>query len=132
MTGFAMTRNLISFAAVAIAASLGLNACNYEPEKVGPATNDPQRDALAKAPPVALPPSIQASRTYRCADNSLVYVDFYTNDTAQIRTSQGGQPTLLRAEGGNPPYRAEGFSVAANAGRTTIAVPGRGSQSCRA
>ena len=132
MTGLAMTRNLISSAAVAIAASIGLNACSYEPEKVGPSNNDPQREALAKAPRVDLPPSIQASRTYRCADNSLVYVDFYTNDTAQIRTSQGGQPTLLRAEGGNPPYRAEGYSVSANAGSASIAVRGGGAKQCRA
>ena len=130
MTGFAMTRNLISFAAVAIAGSLVLNACRNEPEKIDPNANDPQRDALAKAPPVALPPQIQASRTYRCADNSLVYVDFYNNNTAQLRTSETGQPTMLRAEGGNPPYRAEGYSVAANAARSSIAVPGRGSQSC--
>jgi hypothetical protein len=130
MTGFAMTRNLISFAAVAIVASITLNACRNEPEKVGgPA--DPQREALAKAPPVKeLPPSIQDSRTYRCADNSLVYVDFYTNNTAQLRTSETGQPTMLRAEGGNPPYRAEGYSVAGNAARTSVTVPGRGTQSC--
>jgi hypothetical protein len=124
-----MTRNLISFAAVAVAASITLSACRNEPETVVLA--DPQRDALAKAPPVKeLPPSIQDSRTYRCADNSLVYVDFYTNNTAQLRTSETGQPTQLRAEGGNPPYRAEGYSVASNAARTSITVPSRGTQSC--
>jgi hypothetical protein len=123
-----MTRNLISCAAVA--AALALAACG-EPETVGPADNDPQKEALAKATPKQLPPSIQVSRVYRCADNSLVYVDFYTNGTAQLRTEQGGTPTLLRAEGGNPPYLAPGFSVASNAARTSIAVPGRASQSCR-
>ena len=127
-----MTRNLISFAAAAIAVSLALSACNAEPETVTAEDNDPQREALAKATPKQLPPSIQVSRTYRCTDNSLVYVDFYTNGTAQLRTEQGGTPTILTTEGGNPPYRAEGYSVAANAERTNIAVPGRASQSCRA
>ena len=127
-----MARNLISFAAAAIAGSLTLSACNVEPETVGPRDDDPQKEALAKATPKQLPPSIQASRTYRCADNSLVYVDFYTNNTAHVRTEQGGTPTILTAEGGNPPYVAEGYSVAANAERTNIAVPGRAGQSCRA
>ncbi len=127
-----MARNLISFAAAAIAGSLALTACNTEPETVGPIDNDPQREALAKATPKELPPAIMASRIYRCADNSLVYVDFYTNDTAQIRTERGGTRVQLRAEGGNPPYVAEGYSVAANADRTSIAVPGRGAQTCRA
>ena len=127
-----MKRDLISFSIAAVAASLGLAACNVEPEKVGPPNNDPQREALAKATPKELPPSIQASRTYRCADNSLVYVDFYTNNTAQLRTARGGTPVMLTARDGNPPYVAEGYSVGANAGRTTIAVPGRGSQTCRA
>ena len=126
-----MARNLISFAAAAIAGSLALSACNVEPENVGPVDNDPQKEALAKATPKQLPPSIQRSRTYRCADNSLVYVDFYTNGTAQLRTSEGGAPTTLTAQGGNPPYVAEGYSVASDAARTNIAVPGRASQSCR-
>ena len=125
-----MTRNLISFAA-ALAGSLALSACSTEPETVVAGAEDPQKEALAKAAPKALPPSIQASRTYRCADNSLVYVDFYTNNTAQLRTEQGGTATTLTAEGGNPPFRAEGYSVAANAERTSIAVPGRAAQSCR-
>ena len=127
-----MQRNLISFAAPAIAAGLALASCNSEPETVGPADNDPQKDALSKAAPKALPPSIQVSRVYRCQDNSLVYVDFYTNNSAQLRTTEGGTPTVLTAAGGNAPYVAEGYSVAANAERTRIAVPGRGSQSCRA
>jgi hypothetical protein len=127
-----MARNLISFAAAALAASLVLSACNQEPETVEAGPVDPQKEALAKAAPKELPPSIQASRTYRCADNSLVYVDFYTNNTAQLRTERGGTPTQLRTEGGTAPFIAEGYSVGANAERTNIAIPGRRSQSCRA
>lgn len=123
-----MTRNHISFAA-ATAAALALSACGG-PETITAGPADPQKEALAKAAPKQLPPSIQRSRTYRCADNSLVYVDFYTNHTAQLRTSEGGTPTMLTAAGGNPPYVAEGYSVASDEARTNIAVPGRGSQSC--
>lgn len=127
-----MARNLISFAGAAIAAGLALSACNPEPTVVVPKDNDPQKEALAKAAPKQLPPSIQSSRTYRCADNSLVYVDFYTNNTAHVRRERGGTPTILTAEGGNPPYRAEGHSVGANAERTSITLPGKGAQNCRA
>ena len=124
-----MARNLISCAA--LAAAFTLSACG-EPETVGPADNDPQKEALSKATPKQLPPSIQVSRVYRCADNSLVYVDFYTNQTAQVRTTEGGTATMLTTPGGTAPYVAEGFSVGANARRTSIAVPGRGSQTCNA
>jgi len=125
-----MTRNLISCAA--FAAALALSACSTEPETVTSGPADPQKEALAKAAPKQLPPSIQVSRVYRCADNSLVYVDFYTNRTAQVRTSEGGTPTMLTTPDGTAPYVAEGFSVAANAARTSITVPGRGSQTCNA
>lgn len=127
-----MERNLISFAAAAIAGSLALSACNSEPETITAGPADPQKEALAKATPKQLPPSIQVSRVYRCADNSLVYVDFYTNDTVQLRTEQGGTPVTLTAEGGNPPYRAEGYSVSANAASASIAVRGGGAKQCRA
>jgi hypothetical protein len=127
-----MTRNLISFAAAAIAGSLVLSACSSEPETITAGPADPQKEALAKATPKQLPPSIQVSRVYRCADNSLVYADFYTNNTVQVRTEQGGTPVTLTAEGGNPPYRAEGYSVSANAGTASIAVRGGGARQCRA
>ncbi|HEX8526466.1 hypothetical protein [Allosphingosinicella sp.] len=124
-----MARNLITSAA-AIAALVGLSACNSEP-KAEAGNNSAANSASAKAP-VELPPSIEKSRIYRCRDNSLVYVDFLTNGTAAVRTSQTGVPTSLSTEGGNPPYSAEGYSVSANADQATIAVPGRAAQSCRA
>lgn len=127
-----MSRNLISFAAAAVAGSLALAACSPEPTTIVPDDNDPQKEALAKATPKQLPPSIQTSRTYRCADNSLVYVDFYTNQTAQLRTERGGTPTQLTAQDANSPYVAEGYTVAANSERTHITLPGKSAQSCRA
>ena len=125
-----MTRNLITSAA-AIAAVLGLSACNSDRGAESADNSAAGNGAAAKAPPV-LPPSIEKSRIYRCRDNSLVYVDFLTNGTAAVRTEQTGLPTSLTAQGGNPPYVAEGYSVSANADQATIAVPGRASQSCRA
>ena len=116
--------------ATAVASILALAACDSEPETIN-GINDPMAEELKKAPPVKeLPPSISHNRTYRCSDNSLVYVDFYTNNTALLRTRQGGDPVTLTAEGGNPPYLAEGHSVSANADSVRITAPGKNNLSC--
>ena len=120
-----MIRNFITLS-VAAAAALAIAGCNSQSDSA----EGEQKNETAKAP-IQLPPAIQASRTYRCRDNSLVYVDFYTDNSAQLRTDEAGPATRLAAEGGNPPYVAEGFSVSANAEQATIMVPGRGSQTCR-
>ena len=117
--------------AAPLAGLLVLAACNPDDRNIVAEENDPQAEALKKAPPVEAPPMIQASRTYRCKDNSLVYVDFYTNNTARIRTEKDGTPTVLTAENGQPPFKAEGWSVEANAAQTGITRPGKGAQSCK-
>ena len=119
-------------AAAASAAFLTLAACSGEPEVVQINTYDPQAEALANAAPVVLPPAITASRTFRCADNSLIYVDFYNDNSAKIRTSQDGASTDLAQAGGAGAFTAEGFSVSANAATARITVPGKSDQSCRA
>jgi hypothetical protein len=125
-----MSKALI--AAVSLAA-LTLAGCNSEPETVTANADDPQAEALKNAPPLTeAPPMIQASRTFRCKDNSLVYVDFYTNQTARIRTEKDGTPTVLTAQGGKPPYTAEGWSLSDNAAQVSLTAPGKGSQSCKA
>ena len=121
----------ILLAAAGIAATLSLAACNNEPEVVDTAP-DPQAEALKNAPPVELPPAIAASRTYRCKDNSLVYVDFYTNNTARYRAEKGGEATTLTSAGEGQPYTAEGHSVSANSANITLTAPGKGTLTCKA
>jgi uncharacterized protein (DUF2345 family) len=121
----------LSLAAAALAATLSLAACNSEPEVVD--TNpDPQAEVLKNAPPVELPPAIAASRTYRCKDNSLVYIDFYTNNTAMYRTEKGGTATTLTAAEAGQAFTAEGYSVSANAENITLTAPGKGTLTCKA
>lgn len=120
-----------SLAAASIAALLTLTAC--EPETVtSDGAADPQAEALKNAAPVAAPKMIQASRTFRCKDNSLVYADFYTDNTAAVRTEKDGAPTVLTAAGGQPPFTAEGWSLSANAAQVSLTAPGKGTQSCKA
>jgi hypothetical protein len=126
--------NTKSFAAASVAACLLLAACSNEPEVVD--TNpDPMKEELAKAQPVELPPAIQASRTYRCKDNSLVFIDFMSNNTAIIRKEKGAEPPLAiaTAETAGGEYKsADGYTVSGNAPQITYAAPGGGSQSCKA
>ena len=121
-----------SFAAAPLAVLLALSACNTEPETIVAGDDDPQRQALQNAAPIEAPPMIQANRTYRCKDNSLVYAEFYTNNTVKVRTERDGAPTTLTAgEGGQPPYTAEGWSLSANAAQISLTAPGKGTRSCR-
>jgi hypothetical protein len=119
------------YAAASLAALFALAACG-EPETITAGENDPQAEALNKAAPIEAPPMIQASRTFRCKDNSLIYVDFYTNNTARARTEKDGTPTTLTAAEGKPPYTGEGWSVSENAAQVSITAPGKGTQSCKA
>lgn len=119
------------------AASLGLlSACgpsNDEPEIVGgPA--DPMAKELANAAPVELPPSVKHSFQYRCKDNSLLFVDFMSDDkTALLRTERSGTPTrLLAAEAGQPFTAEGGYEVTGNGKQITAAVAGKPGQSCKA
>ena len=83
--------------------------------------------------PLVLPPSIVASKAYRCKDNSLAYVDFLSDGkTVTVRDARDGTPTaLIMAEPGGP-YTAEGYSLTGNAtdANVTITRPDKGSQSC--
>lgn len=50
---------------------------------------------------VVLPPSISATKTYRCKDNSLVYIDWLTDGSARVKTEKTavGTPVVVGAEG---------------------------------
>ena len=127
-----MVKTLLPLTA-ALCAIASLAACNNEPEVVD--TNpDPQAAELAKAAPVELPPSIQSSRTYRCKDNSLVYIDFYTNNTALVRREKGAEPPIatLTATTAGQAYTAEGYVISGNAETIDYTAPGKGTQSCKA
>lgn len=118
-----------------------LAACNSEPTTiVGGQQPDPMAGELAKAAPVELPPAIAASKTYRCKDNSLVRIDWLSDQTAYVHgdgqaqthvkpaVPAEGQPasTDLVAEGG---FVLKGDAAAAS---VSVAMPGKSAQSCKA
>ncbi|HEY0446139.1 MAG TPA: hypothetical protein VGD19_06765 [Allosphingosinicella sp.] len=126
-----MQKTLLSTAAVA--AFLALAACSNEPETVSAGGADPQAEQLKKAPPVTLPPAIRASKTYRCKDNSLIYVTFMTDDvTAAVRDKQEDPPVAtLKAPAPGEPYVSEGYSLSGSGDAVTYNSPEKGSQSCK-
>lgn len=126
------TRFTLMFAAGS--ALLALSACNTEPETIvagGP--RDDMADELANAAPVELPPSVKESKTYRCKDNSLVFVDFLSDDkSANIRLEKNGTPTQVKAPEAGQPMVAEGYSLSGSGASVTLELPGKGSQACKA
>jgi hypothetical protein len=119
-----------AFAAAPLAALFALGACNNEPEVID-LNPDPNASVLANAAPVEAPPMIQASRTYRCKDNSLISIDYYTNNTATVKEGAQGAPTMLTATDGKPPFTAEGYSLSDNAAQVSYTAPGKGTRSCK-
>lgn len=104
----------------AAAATAALAACNSEPEVLTVNRYDPQAEALKNAAPVAPPPMITANHAYRCSDNSLYFVSFLSNNTANIRTTEDGISTLLTSEDADGPYAGEGYTVSGNGENVTI------------
>lgn len=126
-----MTRTLTLLTTIAAAALAG---CNEDHTIVaGP---DQGNTTNVAAGQVTLPPSISASKIYRCADNDVVYVDWLSDGkSANIRTEQNGSPTqVTAAEAGKPMTAAGGYSITgtADAASVRIAVPGQSEESCKA
>lgn len=129
-----MTRTITILTLVAAAALAGCKDENHNIVGSGP-DEGTTSNAMANAN-IQLPPSIVATKTYRCADNRLVYVEWLSdNKTANVRIEQGGIPTqVTAAEPGKPMTGPAGYSVSgtASAASATIAVPGHSAQTCQA
>ena len=122
---------------VALAAAVLLAGCNKENHTIV-AGGDPGDETANSAPatPVELPPTIAATKIYRCADNDLIYVDWLSdNKSANIRTDRNGSPThVVAPEAGQPMVAAGGYELSGTTGASSakIAVPGHPSQTCKA
>ncbi len=119
-----------------LAAAAALAGCNKESHTIvaGP-PEDNQTNTAANAN-VQLPPSIVATKLYRCDDNSVVTVDYLSdNNSANVHLEKGGAVTkVTAAESGKPMTAEGGFSVQGSptSSSATIAVPGHPSQTCNA
>jgi hypothetical protein len=111
-----MTRPLTILTLVAAAALAG---CNKEDHTivVGPGADDEPMNNVG----VVLPPSIQASKAYRCKDNSLIYIDWLSDGSARVKKS--------REEVGGTPVPPGDESLKGDAKAASITYNG---QSCKA
>ncbi|MGN6156279.1 MAG: hypothetical protein ACTHN4_11195 [Sphingomicrobium sp.] len=121
---------------LALAATAALAGCNKENHTIvaGP-DGDEANNAPATNGPVTLPPSIASSKIYRCKDNSVVYIDWLSdNKSVNFRKSQDAVPVQLTAPEAGKPMVADGYSLSGTPGGKSITLerPGKGSQSCTA
>jgi hypothetical protein len=129
---------------------LALAACNKSETPVeGEAGSE---TAAAPAAPIEMPPAITASGTYRCADNTILYVDFLgKNEAADIRVGDkaatavrvtapaaeapaadaAAAPAAEAAPAG-PMKSADGESSLSGEGKQiNVKLAGKGAQTCK-
>ncbi|MDQ3074489.1 MAG: hypothetical protein M3Q88_02595 [Pseudomonadota bacterium] len=114
-------KNLL-FIAVASAA---LVACQNEPIVQGRTSEEAAANTAdaAAAAKVVLPPSIVASKSYRCKDNSVVYVDWLSDGSARAKTDKAARAIPIKVgEAGTPSL----------SGDATVATVTYNGQSCKA
>ena len=119
---------------ITLAAAAALAGCNKQSHTiVAGSPEDNETNTTANAP-VALPPSITTTKSYRCDDNKIVYVDYLSDGkSANIRTDKSGAPNLVSAaEAGKPMSSANGFSLNGSSGASSvkIGVAGKPAQTC--
>ena len=127
-----MTRTPLLLTLVAAAALAG---CNKENHTIVAGENGDNQSNVAANGPVALPPAIVATKIYRCADNTVVTVDYLAdNKSANVHMKDQPLVQVMAPEAGQPMTAANGYSVDGTAAGSTakIAVPGHASQSCKA
>lgn len=138
-----------SFSLVALTV-LALAACGPNREEQA-AQEQAKADAEAEAALPPPPPPVTASATYRCADNTIAYVDFYGNNGgASVRVGEEtATPVRVAAAPAAPAPAADAAQPAEAAkpgqfvsedgqmklegsGATiTLTLPGKAAQSCK-
>ena len=120
--------------ALATAALLPLAACNNQPkaDEAANAAAAANEAAAANAVVAEMPPPIKADKTFRCKDNSLVYVTFFEGDRqAVVKDKQDGPATVLKAEKTGDPLTAEGgWKMTGDEKGVTLTRPDKGAISC--
>jgi hypothetical protein len=113
-------RNTPYLAAAASAALLALAGCNNDPVQI----NTVEADSNAPTTQInasQLPPSITANKAYRCADNSLFYVEFYNDNSARIHRGTRDAPAVrLDGTSATGPFTGENQSISGNGDNVTI------------
>lgn len=79
--------------------------------------------------PAMLPPAVKESHTYRCADNTVVYVDYLADDaTANLRSGEQGPNVQLK--GTRVSFAGSGYTLMRAGEAITLRRPGHDLQRC--
>jgi hypothetical protein len=124
----------------ALAATFVLSACNQTGEVANGASNSADANLVANAAPIELPAAIVQTRSYRCADKSVVQLDWREKneqaDSVNLRLDGATIPTVLTlVEGEANSYVAEGgFAITGAKADSSVQVtlPGKSAQACKA
>jgi hypothetical protein len=73
---------------ITLAAAAALAGCNENHTIVAGGPEEGNDTNVATNASIVLPPSISASKTYRCADNKLVYVDWMSDGSARVKKTR--------------------------------------------
>jgi len=69
---------------ITLAAAAALAGCNSKGQTIG---GDEPTNTVQNTP-IALPPSITGSKSYRCKDNHLIYIDWMSDGTARVKKTR--------------------------------------------
>ena len=117
-----------------LAAAAALAGCDRDKTIVIGPDGSVVDETPSTSQPVELPPSIVATKTYRCKGNGIIQIDWLSdNKTANLRRDDGQVVQLTASEAGQP-LTAEGYSLSGSAEASTITLerPERGTTICKA
>jgi hypothetical protein len=118
-----------------LVAATALAGCHKHTIVEGGPPSDTNANAAANAN-VQLPPSIVATKLYRCTDNSVVTVDYLSdNKSGNVRAGKDTASVQVTAAApGQPMTAPNGYSVEGSptSSSAKIAVPGHPAQTCNA
>ena len=120
---------------LALLATAALAGCSTDDHTIVAGTRESRETNTVDPSTIKLPPAIEASKSYRCKDNSVVYVDWLNDKmTADIRDKKIAPATRVTTAEAGKPMTAEGYSLSgtSTASSVTVERPGKGSQSCTA
>ena len=120
-----MNRTPLVLTLLAAAALAGCDNSDQTIVQNGPI--DTMANELANAPAVELPPAIAATKKYRCADNSLISIDWLSdNKTANVRVGDATTPVQFSAAAAGDPYKsAEGATLTGTAEASSVSYAGK-------
>ncbi|MEO8142527.1 MAG: hypothetical protein ABI617_07695 [Sphingomicrobium sp.] len=96
-----MFKSSLTILLIAAAALAGCDQSDHTIIADGP--YDPQANLANNSAPVVMPPSITASHTYRCKDNSLAYIDWLSDGSARAKIDKDDRAVPIKVgEAGDP------------------------------